>query len=139
MKKAFKIFTIASTLVIVVCWSFMMVFPEAVLSLMLPDADFTKNDLFNFRMMIFAMPLFPLFFMSTTLFQAVGKAKEAGFMTVLRDLGLFIPAVILLPIYFGVSGVYWGGVPSNVIMLGVCVWLLWGLFKKWEKLTNTTS
>ncbi|MEZ4954156.1 MAG: MATE family efflux transporter [Saprospiraceae bacterium] len=139
VKKAFKIFTIASTLVIVVCWSFMMVFPEAVLSLMLPDADFTKNDLFNFRMMIFAMPLFPLFFMSTTLFQAVGKAKEAGFMTVLRDLGLFIPAVILLPIYFGVSGVYWGGVPSNVIMLGVCVWLLWGLFKKWEKLTNTTS
>ncbi len=137
--KAFKIFTFSSTMLIAICWSFMMVFPETVLSLMLPDADFNPNDLFNFRMMISTLPLFPLFFMSTTLFQAVGKAKEAGILTILRDLGLFIPAVIILPIYFEVSGVYWGGVPSNVIMLIICIWLLFKLFKKWDKITNTFS
>ncbi len=133
VKKAFKIFSLASTLVIAVCWSFMMTFPGLVLGLMLPDADFTANDLFNFRMMIFALPLFPLFFMSTTLFQSIGQAKAAGLMTVMRDLVLFVPAVIILPWYFGVDGVYWGGVPSNIIMLGVCGWWLWRLFGKWEK------
>ena len=132
--KAFKIFTLSSTMVIVFCWSIMIIFPRAVLSLMLPEADFADEDIFNFRMMVSTLPLFPLFFMSTTLFQAVGKAKEAGALTVLRDLGLFIPAVIILPIYVGVSGVFWAGVPSNIIMLIICVWLLYKLFQRWSNI-----
>ncbi|HHM20762.1 MAG TPA: MATE family efflux transporter, partial [Bacteroidetes bacterium] len=133
VRQAFKIFTFSGTLLIFLCWSFMMVFPQEVLSLMLPEAGFVPNDLLKFRMMVLTLPLFPLFFMSTTLFQSIGKAKEAGLLTVLRDLVLFVPAVILLPVYFGINGVYYGGIPSNLIMLFVCVWLLWRLFQKWDK------
>ena len=135
VKKSFKIFTLSSSLIILFCWSFMMVFPANVLSWMLPDADFSKGDIFNFRMMISTLPLFPLFFMSTTLFQAIGKAKAAGLLTIMRDLVLFVPAVIVLPIYYGVGGVYYGGLPSNIIMLFLCIWLLWRLFNRWETTT----
>ena len=133
VKKSFKIFTLSSTLVITFCWMLVMVFSETVLSWMLPEAEFTKNDLLKFRMMILTMPLFPLFFMGTTLFQAIGKAKEAGLLTVMRDLVLFVPAVIILPLFFGVNGVYYGGIPANSIMLLLVVWLLWRLFGSWGK------
>ncbi len=131
VKSAFKIFTLSSSLLIAFCWLLVMVFPASVLSWMLPDATFSNVDILNFRMMISTLPLYPLFFMSTTMFQAIGKAKQAGLLSVVRDLLLFVPAVIVLPLFFGVNGVYYGGVPSNIIMLGVCVWLLWKLFKKW--------
>lgn len=130
---SFKIFTIASTVTIFICWSLIMLFPTVVLSWMLPEADFTSNDLLKFRMMMLVLPLFPLFFMGTTLFQAIGKAKEAGLLTIMRDLVLFIPAVIILPQFYGANGVYYGGIPSNLIMLFVVGWMLWRLFKKWEK------
>ena len=132
VKQSFKIFTLSSSLIILFCWSLMMIFPSNILSLMLPDADFSKGDIFNFRMMISTLPLYPLFFMSTTLFQAIGKAKAAGLLTIMRDLVLFVPAVIVFPIYFGVGGTYYGGLPSNIIMLFLCVWMLFRLFKKWE-------
>ena len=133
VKNAFKIFTMASTLLIASFWALIMLFPTTVLSWMLPDADFISNDILKFRMMMLTLPLFPLFFMGTTLFQAVGRAKEAGLLTILRDLVFFIPAVVLLPLYFGVNGVYYGGIPSNIIMLFLCGWLIWRLFAKWEK------
>jgi len=132
VKDAFKIFTLSSTVIIAFCWSLIMIFPATILSWMLPDATFSGNDILNFRMMISTLPMFPLFFMSTTLFQAIGKAKQAGLLTITRDLLLFVPAVITLPLFFGVNGIYYGGVPSNVIMLGVCIWLLWKMFSKWE-------
>lgn len=132
VKRSFKIFTLASTLLILFCWTWIMLFPQSVLSLMLPEADFVPNDILKFRMMMSVMPLFPLFFMGTTMFQAIGKAKEAGLLTIMRDLVLFVPAVIILPRYFGVNGVYYGSIPSNLIMLFVVGWLLWQMFKKWE-------
>ncbi len=133
VKSAFKIFSLSSTLLIACCWLLIMIFPGTVLSWMLPDAVLSNTDILNFRMMISTLPLYPLFFMSTTMFQAIGKAKQAGLLSIMRDLLLFVPAVIILPLFFGVNGVYYGGVPSNVIMLGVCIWLLWKLFKSWEK------
>ncbi|HFA50611.1 MAG TPA: MATE family efflux transporter [Bacteroidetes bacterium] len=139
VKSAFKIFTLSSSFLITFCWALIMLFPSTVLGWMLPDADFTANDIMNFRMMMVALPLYPLFFMSTTMFQAIGKAKMAGLLTIMRDLLLFIPAVIVLPVFFGVNGVFYGGVPSNVIMLAICVWVLWRLFGKWEKETGWTA
>ncbi len=142
VKNAFKVFTLSSTLIIAFCWLLIMIFSKTVLSWMLPDANFTSTDILNFRMLISTLPLFPLFFMSTTMFQAIGKAKAAGILTIMRDLLLFVPAVIILPLFFGVNGTYYAGVPSNVVMLVVCIWMLWKLFKQWDirpSLANTSS
>ncbi|MEO1262983.1 MAG: MATE family efflux transporter [Bacteroidota bacterium] len=139
VKKTFKIFTLSSTLLITFCWIFIMIFSETVLSWMLPEATFTKNDLLKFRMLMVTLPIFPLFFMGTTMFQAIGKAKEAGVLTVLRDLILYVPAVIILPTFYGVNGVYYGGIPANIIMLFLVVWLLWRLFKKWERVEKNDT
>ncbi|RQH14414.1 hypothetical protein D5R40_34305 [Okeania hirsuta] len=83
---------------------------------MMPDATFTNKDLWDFRMMMLTLRTFPIFFMTTTMFQAIGNARIAGFLIVARELLLFFPIVFILPMFYGVSGIYYTGVPVNCIV-----------------------
>jgi len=137
----FKKFLIVATLAVVVPWLYMMLFPATVISWMLPQAELSATDIFNFRMFILTLPIFPSFFLGTTLFQAAGKAKVAGALTITRDLIFFLPFAIVLPIYFGVSGIYFVGIPINIITIGLVWWLLTRAFAQWrsEPLTESTT
>lgn len=132
-RRAFRIFNLSSTLLMLGLWTLIMFFPEPILSLMLPDADFTGRDLFNFRMMMATLPAFPVFFMATTLFQSVGNARAAAFLLVSRELLFFIPIVLLLPLFFGADGVYYAGVPVNILVFGLTVGMVGWQFRRWRK------
>ncbi len=131
VKKSFRIFTISYTGFLLLTWGFVMLFPRVSLSWMLPDADFSQQDIWNYQMMLSSMPLFPYFMMSTTLFQAIGNAKAAGLAMVGREIILFVPIVLLLPLWFGIPGIYATLIPVNIMMLGIAYWMVSRQFRKW--------
>jgi len=132
VKESFIKFLIVATLAMVVPWAIVMMMPEVVIGWVLPDADITSLDIFRFRMFVATLPLFPSFFIATTLFQAIGKAKIAGILTVVRDLVLFLPAALILPIYFDVSGIYFTGIPINIISVAIAAFIIKRLFDEWQ-------
>lgn len=132
VKKSFAIFTMAGSACLILLWTWVMLYPEVILKLMLPDATFNSNDFFNFRVQMSSYPVFPFFFMGITLFQAIGNARMAGFMLMARELLLFVPIVLVLPLYFGVNGIYWAIAPVNFIVFFVAAYLVWRQFKKWD-------
>lgn len=132
VQSSFSIFTKASTIGLILLWVFEMVFPEIILRWMLPDATFTAQDIFNFRVQMATYPLFPFFFMAITLFQSIGNAKIAGYMLVARELILFTPIVLLLPFMYGVDGIYHAIAPTNVIVFVGAVILIRKEFRKWR-------
>ena len=117
VRSSFTTFGLSATILMTSVWIFIMWAPEVCLSWMMPDATFAAKDLWDFRMMMLTLPTFPIFFMTTTLFQAIGNARIAGFLIVARELLLFVPIVFVLPLFYGVSGIYYTGVPVNVIVL----------------------
>jgi len=129
----FKKFVYTSTASIIIPWALVMIFPSTVIGWMLPDAILSTEDILNFRVFISTLFLFPAFFMGTTLFQATGKAKLAGGITVFRDLLLFLPFTIILPMFFGVSGVYYVNIPVNIIIIAIIVWVVNRQFRIWRK------
>lgn len=133
VKSSFKAFGISATAIMAAAWLFIMLQPQVCLSWMMPDATFTATDLFDFRMMMLSLPSFPIFFMSTTLFQAIGNARVAGFLMIARELLLFVPIVFILPLFFGVSGIYYAAVPVNIIVLIVMAFTLRSEFAKLER------
>ena len=62
---------------------------------------------------------------SASYFQAVGKPKQVVFLSLSRQILLLIPAVIVLPRFFGLNGV-WAALPTadlgSSILTGI--WLL---------------
>lgn len=131
VRQAFRIFTICYTVFLLLTWGFVMLFPRMSLGWMLPDATFTQQDIWNYQMMLSSMPIFPFFMMATTMFQAIGNAKAAGYAMVAREIIFFIPIVLLLPLWVGIPGIYATLIPVNIIMLGIAYWMVSRQFKKW--------
>ena len=121
VKESFYKFLIVATLAMVVPWGVVMLMPEVVISWVLPNADISAQDIMNFRLFVATLPIFPCFFLATTLFQAIGKAKIAGLLTIARDVVFFLPAALLLPMYLGVNGIYYTGIPINIISVTICL------------------
>ena len=122
VSEGFYKFLLVATIAMIVPWALVMIAPAIVIGWVLPEATISSEDVFNFRMFVATLPIFPAFFIGTTLFQAIGKARIAGILTVVRDLVLFLPAALILPTFFGVSGIYFTGIPINVIsVIFVCI------------------
>jgi Na+-driven multidrug efflux pump len=62
--------------------------------------------------MLLGVPLIGLNVITTTLFQALGKARPAFLLSVSRQLLFLIPAVVLLPRLYGLEGV-WAAFPVS--------------------------
>ncbi|MEM1119523.1 MAG: MATE family efflux transporter [Bacteroidota bacterium] len=131
VKDAFSIFTKVGTICLLFLWALEMLFPATILGWMLPDATFTEQHIFNFRMQMSTYPVFPFFFMAITMFQSIGSAKTAGFMLIARELGLFVPIVLLLPYLYGVDGIYHAIAPTNLIVFVASIFLVRQQFGKW--------
>jgi hypothetical protein len=83
-------------------------------------------------------PTYGILIMTVTYFQAVGKAKQAGVLVILRQLALVVPLVLLLPRLLNgdVLGV-WLALPLNdVIIILIAILLLMGEYKHLIKLAQ---
>lgn len=137
--KSYKVFALTGTIFLAILWIFILAFPTTILGWMLPDATLTAQDIWNYRLFMSTIPLFPVFLLGTTLYQAIGKAKEAGIVLVAREIVLYIPMLLILPIYFGVNGIYYAGIPVGIIVFsGVLIFIL-KEFKTWEKKYKSTA
>ena len=79
----------------------------------------------NFKMFYSTFILYGIMIMTLTFFQSIGDGKKAGMIVMLRQLVLFIPAILLFPKAFGASAVWWTEpiVDFSMIMLGLFLML----------------
>lgn len=66
-------------------------------------------------------------------FQAVGKAKKSMFLSLLRQVVLLIPLLLILPHFFKLNGVWMAGAASDFISSIISIILLVFEFKKLNK------
>ena len=62
--------------------------------------------------------------MSRMSFQAMGQPQYAFGITVVRQLVLYIPLLLVFNRSFGFSGMIWAQPVTEMIMMAVSVWLL---------------
>ena len=129
--KSFKIFGVAATILMAPFWIVMMVNPELVLNLMLPAKEFLASDLFNFRIFMALLPILPIIFMAMTFFPAINNAKPASVMGIARQLVFYVPVMLIVPRFFGVSWVYRGSFLIDLLMI---LWILVMVTSEFRKL-----
>lgn len=66
-------------------------------------------------------PAFGLCYMMTITFQTVGSSRFGLFLSVIRQGLFYIPAILLLPKFFGVFGIYYSQPIADVLTLIVCL------------------
>ena len=116
VESSYKTFSLAGFLIIFPFWLLMNIFPENSLSLMLPGYTYGPEEIWNFRVYTFVLPLLPLVFMGLTFFPSIERGKIASILALLRQLIFYIPVMLIIPMYFGIRGVFFGATVIDVIM-----------------------
>ncbi|MEM6803738.1 MAG: MATE family efflux transporter [Bacteroidota bacterium] len=132
VKKAFRVFLGAFSCLALLCCVFVIFIPSQILGWMIPDTEFSHADIWNFQLMMSSLVLTPYFLMTTTLFQGIGKGNSASFILISREILIFIPIVLLLPIWFEISGIYASAIPVNVLITGACYLMVQKQFRSWK-------
>ena len=71
------------------------------------------------------LPVIGFQIVSAGYFQAVGKPKQAMILTLSRQVLLLIPFLFVLPLFFGLDGIWYSGPASDLISaLLTGAWLL---------------
>ncbi len=107
-----------------------MIFPQQVIGLFNQaeeqDLELMRMGTHAIRVCLIMFPIIGFQIVSSSYFQAVGKPGRALFLGLSRQVLLLIPAILILPLFFGLDGL-WAAIPvadlASSILTGVWLWL----------------
>ena len=125
VKDTMKIFMYGATILAAASWIPSMFCSEKLLSLFSVRSEIIEAGVINFKMFYSTFILYGIMIMTLTFFQSIGDGKKAGMIVMLRQLVLFIPAILLLPKLFGATAVWWAEpiVDFSMIVSGLLLML----------------
>lgn len=111
-------------------WLAFLMMPEQVLGLFLKNKELVSLGRTNAMLAISLFPLAAIMIINLTLFQALGKAKYAGLLVIARQFLLYIPAVLILPVFFGTRGIWISSPIVDTLVTVLSAFIVIKLFKK---------
>lgn len=99
-------FLVAATAMALFFWIFMQAIPGPLLSMFMNNKALIASGITNFRIMFAIFPLCGAMIIAITFFQSIGKAAPAGILVLARQVVIFVPLVIVLGKFVGITGVW---------------------------------
>ncbi len=125
VKRTWQLAVLAATAIAVAGFLVMMFFPAQVIGLFAPgDEELLAVGCRAMRLAVIVLPVVGFQIVSASYFQAVGKPKQATLLMLSRQVLLLIPAVLILPGFLGLDGV-WLALPLSDLLAslitGTCI------------------
>lgn len=122
--KTLKICALAATIGLSIGWLLVQLVPAPIVSMFNGDADLVSISVDGIRKYLSMMPLIGVSMIGSNYFQAIGKAKQAMFLSLLRQVILLVPMMLILPRILGLNGVWFAQPIADVISFIVTFVLL---------------
>ena len=110
------------TTIAVIAFACIELFPRQILTIFGLDNpvfyEFAVKYMRIYLFMTFANALQPI---TSTFFTAIGKANLGFWMALIRQVVLLIPLLLVLPLLFGIDGVFWAGPLSDGIAVVIVI------------------
>ena len=127
VKKALQTAILFATVICVAGFLVAMLFPAGVIWLFSRDQSLIQLGSHAIRICFVTFPIIGFQIVSASYFQAVGKPKHSLLLGLSRQVLLLIPAVLILPRFFGLDGI-WMALPAS----DLCSSILTGLWLYFE-------
>ncbi len=122
VKRATLVFGVGATVLALIFWLPFMLFTDHILAWFISDnISIITNGLLEARIAMLVFPLAGSLIIFVTLFQAIGNAKKAGLLIILRQAALFIPLVYILPLIANLNSL---GAFASFALTDVVVFLI---------------
>lgn len=133
LKEAYMYGGMFATSIAIVVFGIIMIFPEKISLLFLKaDAD---PQVFKYlvpalRKSMYASPVLGIAITGTSFFSAVRRPRIAMFTSLLRQLLILVPAVYIMPMFFGIDGIWWAYCVSDSMSFIIVFYYLIKVFKE---------
>lgn len=133
VRQGMKVFSIGGLILAAIFWLPSLLFSSQILSLFGVEASIIAQGVGNFRLFYCVFILYGVMVMTITFFQSIGNGKKAGMIVMLRQLFLFVPAMIFLPMGFGIKAVWFTQPLVDFIMITVGILMMLSELNKMGK------
>ncbi len=134
VKEAIRFMALLGTAYTALTWMLVMVIPKQLIGIFSEDAATIETGARMLNIYFFGFVFMAFQFTGQSTFQALGKAKQAVFFSLLRKAFIVVPLTLLLPaLGFGVEGVFLAEPISNAIGGIACFATMYGtVYRKIE-------
>ncbi len=131
--KAIKAGVVFSTILCVVAMLLFVIFPRQLIYLFNSDAQLIEMGSKALRIFVLALPVVGCQVIGSGIFQALGKAKSAFFLSILRQMLFLIPLVLVIPHfcydYIGDTAIWVAFPIADILSAVVTIAMVWKLVK----------
>lgn len=136
VKKAYLGSLAVATIILCMGMVVIMLFPEAIIGIFNKDPELMNISVNGLRIYLLMLPIVGLSVTGTNFIQSIGKAKMAMLLSLLRQVILLIPAVLILPTFLGLQGV-WTAQPVSDFIATVITGIV--VFRELKRYTPKTE
>lgn len=133
VKEALKLAIISSTAIAVFGFLVILLFTEPLLRLFNNEPQLISQGIPILRTIVIFLPIVGFQVVGASIFQAIGKAKPALFLSMSRQILFLIPAILILPLFFKLPGIWYAFPVSD--LLSAIITLIW-VFREVKLLNN---
>ena len=134
--RVFKLTVMAATIVTTLGFIAGEGMPGLVTRIFTTDPDLIANSVKGMRITFICFPLIGFQIVTANLFQSIGMAGKAIFLSLSRQLLLLLPCLLLLPPVYGQNGV-WASMPiSDFVATLTSAIMLWWQIRKFKAVSS---
>lgn len=115
VKRALKLAALVATLILTGGFIGLEVFPRLLLGAFTPDEKLLQIGVHGMRLWVLALPLIGFQAVGANFFLAIGKASKSMILSLLRQVIILIPLLVVLPRFWGLDGIWYAGSLSDTM------------------------
>ncbi|MBN2743596.1 putative MATE family efflux protein [Breznakibacter xylanolyticus] len=121
----------AATLLCITGLLMIEIFPDPIIKVFNHDnSELLETGRNGMRILLAAMPLIGFQIIAGNFFQSTGKAGVAALLSLLRQVIILLPALMILPHFFNIQGVWLAGPVADTLSAIVVLFFLWREIKR---------
>ena len=121
--QSYKVFSYAALIVTVPFWIIAIISPKMIIGTMYTETIISTTQIIAVRIYMSILPLLSFVMVGMTFFPSINNSKPAGVLGMARQFVFYVPAMLIIPRFFGVNSIYY---TSFIIDLIITIWcMLW--------------
>lgn len=121
---------IVATIIVTIGWLVVQIAPQLLIKIFNNDPDLLGIAENGLKIYLAAIPVIGFQIISSNFFQSIGKAKISMFLSLLRQVILLIPLMLILPNFIGLNGIWVAGALADVLSAIITAILFYRTMKK---------
>lgn len=130
--KTFKLSALLAIIIMTTGWLLVQTIPEVLVGLFNKDPKLMEISINGARIYLLMLPIIGISITGSNYIQSIGKAKIAMVLSLLRQVILLIPMILILPKIFGLNGVWYAQPVADFLATVITAVILYRELKSYK-------